>query len=330
MGNAIKFTERGSVELTAEVVGERVEVRVADTGIGISETGQERIFNAFEQADASVERQYGGTGLGLAVTRRLVELHGGEIGVESSSGAGATFFFTLPIAEGVAPVATPQPARAESVVVEEPLPRLVLEQVKEAAEGTLRILVVDDEPVNRQVLSNYLVSEDFDLVTAAAGDEALQLLEEQNFDLVLLDVMMPRISGYEVCRALRETHPMEELPVLFLTARNQIHDVVTGLSLGANDFLVKPIAKSELLARIRPHLALLGTHRHLEEMVEEKISEIRVLEGLLQICATCKKIRNEDGEWSELETFIDSHSEAQLSHGICPDCARELYPSYRS
>ncbi len=92
---------------------------------------------------------------------------------------------------------------------------------------------------------------------ASSGEEALRLLEEQRFDLVLLDVMMPKVSGYEVCRVLRESYPIEELPVIFLTAKNQTSDVATGLSLGANDYLVKPISKGELSARVRPHLDLL-------------------------------------------------------------------------
>ena len=187
-------------------------------------------------------------------------------------------------------------------------------------------MIVDDEPVNLQVLKNYLSLEQFELVTAGSGDQALRLIREQSFDLVLLDVMMPRVSGYEVCRVLRQIHPMEDLPVLFLTAKNQISDVVTGLSLGANDFLTKPIARDELLARVRPHLDLLRVHRNLEDLVAEKMSEVKVLKGLLPICAGCKKIRDDEDHWNHFETYIDRHSEAHFSHGLCPDCLEE----YRS
>ena len=348
LGNAIKFTDEGMVEVRAKVEGDRLVVRVVDTGIGIPSEQQERIFQAFEQADASVEREYGGTGLGLAVTRRLVELHGGEIWLESEPDVGSTFSFSLPVVEpdaeprattkpgpSVAPRATVESAQdvVRDEASEEPLPAPELEvvapgELPPVRGGAVRILAVDDEPVNRQVLTNYLALEHFDLVTASGGEEALRLIEEQPFDLVLLDVMMPRVSGYEVCRALREKYPMEKLPVLFLTAKNRTADVVTGLSLGANDFLTKPISKGELLARVRPHLDLLTVHRNLEDLVDEKVSEIKILEGLLPICATCKKIRDEGGKWSELETFIGVHSEAEFSHGICPDCAEEFYSDY--
>lgn len=331
VGNAIKFTEEGTVEVAAREEGERLVVQVVDTGIGIPASAQARVFDAFEQADASIEREFGGTGLGLSITRQLVELHGGEIWAESLPGQGATFSFTLPTAAEPVSSARPQPAPTVSAPVSlfaEPQPVFEAVRVSSTAEDAVHILVVDDEPVNRQVLSNFLALEHFNLVTASGGDEALRLIEEHHFDLVLLDVMMPKVSGFEVCRALRERYPMEDLPVLFLTAKNQTDDVVTGLSLGANDYLTKPISKNELLARMRPHLDLLGAHRHLEHMVAAKMSEIKVLEGLLPICSSCKKIRSEEGDWNDFETFIDHHSEAQFSHGICPDCTRELYPEY--
>ncbi|MCP5029088.1 MAG: response regulator, partial [Actinomycetia bacterium] len=145
-------------------------------------------------------------------------------------------------------------------------------------------------------------------------------LGEATFDLVLPDVMMPRLSGYEVCRALREKHQIAELPVLFLTAKTQDSDVVAGMALGANDYLTKPISRDRLLARVRPHLDLLHVHRNLEDLVQEKMSEVKVLEGLLPICAGCKKIRDDEDQWNPLELYIDRHSEAHFSHGLCPDC----------
>ena len=328
IGNAIKFTDAGIVQVSAAVVGDHLSVSVADTGIGIPEDRQESIFQVFEQADASTKRDFGGTGLGLAVTRRLVELHGGKIRVESTPSKGSIFTFELAIAgEEVAAGEIPEVVAPSSA-----WPGLVapIESAATPASGMspavdssrARLLLVDDEPVNLQVLCNYLTAQGFELTLATSGDQALELLREQSFDLVLLDVMMPRVSGYDVCRALRETHPLEELPVIFLTAKNRASDVVAGLSIGANDFLTKPISKDELLARVRPHLELLSIHRHLEELVEEKVSQVKVLQGLLPICAACKKIREDDGYWSELEVFIDRHSEARFTHGLCPDCVK--------
>ena len=327
IGNAIKFTDAGVVQVSAAVVGDRLSVSVADTGVGIPEHRRESIFQAFEQVDASAKRDFGGTGLGLAVTRRLVELHGGHIRVESTPGKGSIFTFDLAVAgeetiageipeAAVPPSAWPSPAAP----IEPAAAKLAPAMDPPSESSRPRLLLVDDEPVNLQVLCNYLTAQGFELTLATSGDQALALLREQSFDLVLLDVMMPRVSGYDVCRALRETHPLEELPVIFLTAKNRASDVVAGLSMGANDFLTKPISKDELLARVRPHLELLSVHRHLEELVEEKVSQVKVLQGLLPICAACKKIRGDDGHWSQLEVFIDRHSEARFTHGLCPDC----------
>ncbi len=341
VGNAIKFTESGKVEVVASVDGERVVITVSDTGAGIAEEEQTRIFDAFVQVDASMERELGGTGLGLAVTRQLVELHGGEIWLESELGSGSIFAFTLPLAEleseaadtqlstGAWPVVIPLEG---SGIAEQTASSSAAEDVGPDGErqwSKARVLVVDDEPVNRHVLQGYLTAERFRVTQAASGEQALRMLEEEAYDLVLLDVMMPRVSGYEVCRRLRRSHSLSELPVIFLTARAQDSDVVAGLDLGANDYLTKPISKDRLLARIRPHLELLCIYRDLEGAVEEKMSQVKVLEGLLPICSDCKKIRGDDGSWQPLESFIDAHSEARFSHGLCTDCAERLYPGFQ-
>ncbi len=127
--------------------------------------------------------------------------------------------------------------------------------------------MVDDEPVILQVLSNQLASEGYEVERAASGAEALRRLEEQAFDLVVLDVMMPKMSGYEVCRTLRERWSLEALPVIFLTAKNQVPDLVAGLSAGGNDYLAKPIGKDELLARVHTHLELSSVHHRLARVV---------------------------------------------------------------
>ncbi|MCP4664245.1 MAG: response regulator, partial [bacterium] len=282
VGNAVKFTESGSVEVAAEAGDGRLVVRVTDTGIGIPEQARERIFEAFEQADASTEREFGGTGLGLAVTRQLVALHGGEIEVQSTPGEGSTFSFTLPIAAAEATSARAEaaaPAALETDSVPE-APEVVAES-RPAVEGSARILVVDDEPVIRQVLVNQLAAEGYAITQAASGAEALARVEERLPDLVLLDVMMPRMSGYEVCRTLRERYTLDELPVVFLTAKSQPSDLVVGLAAGANDYLPKPVSKSELLARAQTHLALLDVHRQLSQLVTERTSQLAERERLL-------------------------------------------------
>ncbi len=264
LGNGIKFTPSGEVRLTGKVNrspagGEVLQVEVRDTGVGIAADRQEVIFEAFQQADDSATREYNGTGLGLSVSKSLVEIQGGRMWVESKPGEGASFFFTLPIAEEAVVVrSTPTPAPAEtsnnlSAFEEAPsAPAVVL-----PARGSFHILVVDDEPVNQQVLRNHLTDANYSITQALNGERALQALDEQGpFHLVLLDIMMPRMSGYEVCEQIRRRFLPSELPVLMITAKDQIKDIVQGLSLGANDYLTKPFSKEELLARIRTQLDL--------------------------------------------------------------------------
>ncbi len=254
VGNAIKFTAKGLVTVSAAVKEDRVEITVADTGIGIPEDKFDDIFKSFEQVDASTAREYGGTGLGLSITKQLVELHGGTLSVASELGQGSQFTFTLPKStEAVMPTAL-----TESVtkVREDELSQRVAAQPL-AAEGDYTILAVDDDPVNLQVVSNLLSLENYAIQQANGGAETLAMIESgPRPDLILLDIMMPKISGYEVCEKLREQYSATELPIMLLTAKNQVSDLVEGMNVGANDYITKPVSKNELLARIKTHLNL--------------------------------------------------------------------------
>ncbi|MFB2972675.1 ATP-binding protein [Aerosakkonema sp. BLCC-F183] len=258
VGNAIKFSETGVVEVSATVVNEHLEIAVSDPGIGIQDDKLERIFESFEQADGSTARQYGGTGLGLAVTKQLVQLHRSEIRVESVVGKGSKFSFTLPLSQS-------QVERTESVLpavnlAEIPVTideAIVSTEISAPNNGDYKILIVDDEPVNLQVLVNHLSLQNYYLVQASNGLEALAAIENGFFpDLILLDVMMPKMTGYEVCKAIREKYPPNQLPVVFLTAKEQASDLMECFGSGANDYLTKPISKNELLARIKIHIQL--------------------------------------------------------------------------
>ncbi len=288
VGNAIKFTEQGEIEVTAKRRDDRLEISVRDTGIGIAPAQQNTIFEAFEQADGTIERQFDGTGLGLAVTRQLVELHGGALGVDSTVGEGSRFFFDLPISESEivsgAPSAEPSTdsARPPAIVDGKDRSPVAAEPEKrDSADGT-RILVVDDEPVNLQVLSNQLTAEGYLVARASGGQEALDQVASWRPDLILLDVMMPRMSGYEVCHELRRSSSIDELPILFLTARSQSSDLVVGLTAGANDYLPKPISKSELLARVKTHLGLRAVHQELSQLVDERTAQVEEHQRLLR------------------------------------------------
>jgi signal transduction histidine kinase/class 3 adenylate cyclase len=249
LGNAVKFTASGRVVVSAEARGDRVAVSVTDTGIGIDPGVHEKIFESFHQGDGSTAREYGGTGLGLAITRQLVEAHGGKIGVESTPGAGSRFTFTLPVTDAAAEESTSSeiPSRVRQAGDDAPID----------AGGRFRILAVDDDPVNLAVLRSQLGSAGYTVTTCDNGADALALIDGKGpYDAVLLDVMMPRMTGWDVCVEIRRRHAAHELPVVLLTAKNQVGDLVQGFDVGANDYLVKPFSKQELTSRLRTHVTL--------------------------------------------------------------------------
>jgi PAS domain S-box-containing protein len=258
VGNAIKFTESGFVTVSAQVRNNQIEVTVADTGIGIQENKFEAIFKSFEQVDTSLSRSYSGTGLGLSITKQLVELHGGTIRVESELGQGSRFIFTLPISAN-SPEPTLNISQLISKVRPNPiqLPTSLPEETTIASNQKLTILVVDDEPINLQVVANHLSVQNYRIIRATNGMETLdQIQKGLRPDLIILDLMMPKMSGYQVCRAIRQQFSASEMPIVMLTAKNQVSDLVAGLEVGANDYVTKPVLKNELLARIKTHLRL--------------------------------------------------------------------------
>ena len=189
------------------------------------------------------------------------------------------------------------------------------------------ILIVDDFAKNLQVLGNIL-KEKYRTAVAKDARNALDFIEKRPPDLVLLDIMMPGMDGYQACEILKRSPGTKDIPVIFLTAKNETEDIVRGFKAGAVDFVSKPFQKEELLARIETHLELKRTREHLQKA----LSLVKQLSGLLPICSKCKKIRDDKGDWRVLESYIRQHSEAEFSHGICPDCAEELYgdePWYR-
>ena len=278
VGNAIKFTEKGQVSvlggiggirgIEAGALGDQVVIAVQDSGIGIPSEKHQAIFAAFEQADGSISRQYSGTGLGLSITKQLVEAHGGKIGVESTPGEGSTFWFTLPLSQSVNadrvsnPVSVSRVSNPVSVSrVSNPVsvtPRVSVASPVSVSSAQVRLLIVDDEPINHQVLKNHLRGDRFEVISAMNGPEALRELKEagEPFDLVLLDLMMPGMSGYEVAQKIRQDFLPSELPIIMVTAKNQVADLVQGLNQGANDYLAKPFSKDEFLARLNTHLNL--------------------------------------------------------------------------
>jgi signal transduction histidine kinase len=250
IGNAIKFTDRGMVRISAKAIGDKVEVRVEDTGIGIAAPMQERIFQAFEQADSSDTKSYGGTGLGLSITKKLVELHGGVIHVDSSPGQGSAFTFTIPLSSG--PASGGIEEREEGRPYESAPLSFSEYPVYVKGKREERILVVDDDPANLQAMINLLRLEGYSIVVVNRGQLALdELSQSPDVFLVVLDMMMPDMSGYEVLNKIRERFSPFELPVLMLTAKNRAAETKLSIDNGANDFVGKPYEAEELMARVR-------------------------------------------------------------------------------
>jgi len=303
VGNAIKFTKSGSVSLSASIDGEYLSISVTDTGIGIAEDKINQVFAAFEQVStdpSSESRQYGGTGLGLVVCKQLVELHGGDIKLSSALGEGTTASFRLKMAQATSlSDLADASGGAGSDVTGAALPALITmpalpaEPTSKALNGIedasndpnlpkklesdhddnkrYHILLVDDEMVNRQVLINLLSLTPHRVSACADAEQAELLLKDGTnpIDLVILDVMMPGISGYQLCKKIRQHHSIEQLPILFLTAKSQVHDLQEGYAVGGNDYLNKPVAKEELFARIDTQLALLQAQRDLKESLAQ-------------------------------------------------------------
>jgi DNA-binding response OmpR family regulator/nitrogen-specific signal transduction histidine kinase len=237
VGNAIKFTpEGGKIELAAQQLGEVVRVEVRDSGPGIPEDEQQRIFEAFHRLQQS-DKTSEGTGLGLAITRRLVELHGGRLGLESIPGSGSCFYFTLPITVTV--------QREE---VHKPKPGL-------NPSGSPRILVIEDESAASHLLHSQLVSSGYEVLLCDNRGRAVEMAVELRPDAITLDIMMKPVNGWELLSELKSDVRTAKIPVIIVSAVDQPG---TGALLGADEYIVKPVEKATLLAAVERCLNLRG------------------------------------------------------------------------
>ena len=199
----------------------------------------------------------------------------------------------------------------------------------EAPPTPATILIVEDNPKNVQVLGTILMDAKYRVAVAQQGTLVFKLLPKVKPDLILLDIMMPEMDGYEVCRRLKADPESRHYPVIFLTAKTETDDIVKGFEVGGADFITKPFRAKELLARVQTHVALTRLQQSLQrknEELEEAMAKIKTLSGLLPICAWCKKIQTDAGYWERVEVYIRDHTDADFSHGICPDCLRQHFP----
>ena len=192
------------------------------------------------------------------------------------------------------------------------------------------VLIVDDIPENVQILGE-LLSREYNTYFALNGAEALRLAEQVRPDLIMLDVMMPGMDGYKVCHFLRSNETFLETPIIFITALDRPEEESKGLTLGAADYITKPFHPELVRLRVHNHLEL-KRQRDLLKLrnaeLEAAMVQIKVLRGIIPICSSCKKIRDDAGYWQQVEEYISEHSDALFSHGICNDCMQQLYPEH--
>jgi len=243
ISNAIKFTAKGRVEISLsakklETGDHMVIVEVSDTGIGMPEETVGKLFSVFTQADGATTRKFGGSGLGLAISRQLSRMMGGDITVVSEPGRGSTFRFTFRAQEAaaVAPTSGPAPSRAA-------------EPSRKSLRG-MRVLLTDDNAINRQVIKLFLAPQGCDIVEATNGKEALDLLAQHDFDVVLLDVHMPVMDGKEAIQRMRAEPRWKDMPVIALTADAMSGDREKYIALGMTDYVSKPVDQRELIAKM--------------------------------------------------------------------------------
>lgn len=251
--NAIKFTDAGSIILRASTVEENTQsallrFEVEDTGIGIAPEILERLFTPFEQADNSMTRKYGGTGLGLVISKRIAEAMGGRAGVESVPGSGSTFWFTVRLKKGRPPELMPSP-------IKDPPPN---PELLSAHFSGCRCLLVDDEPFNREITQTLLRDEGMLVDVASDGAEAVEQASQANYDLILMDIQMPNMDGLEATRQIRQLPAYARTPILALSANTFPENMKRCFEIGMNDFMVKPVMPAVLYAKLHKWISRSG------------------------------------------------------------------------
>ena len=196
----------------------------------------------------------------------------------------------------------------------------------------MKVLIADDDPVFRRVLEVSLAAWGYEVVSVGNGIEACNVLQKPEAPrLVILNWMMPEMDGIDVCRRLRARPTATPPYLILLTGRGHSYDIVSGLDAGANDYMTKPFYREELRARVGVGVRVLELQASLAARVqelEEAFKRVRQLQKLLPICSHCKKIRNDQNYWQQVEGYISEHTDVQFSHGICPDCLTQLFPAH--
>jgi signal transduction histidine kinase/CheY-like chemotaxis protein len=270
ISNAVKFTDAGRVLCSAVRRGDSLVVSVSDTGVGIAPADQAKVFERFKQVGDTLTDKPKGTGLGLPICREIVEHHGGRIWVESTPGRGSTFSFSLPVGD-----AMQLPLDLASVVRQ--LRDQVVVSTPRTSERTPRILVVDDEANIRALLTQEFSEAGYEVATAANGREAIAEVRRQRPDLVVLDVMMPEMNGFDVAAVLRNDPQTQDIPIIILSI---VQDRERGFRLGVDRYLTKPINTDLLFSEVDTLLEQRKSHKRVL-VVDEDASTVKTLTDVL-------------------------------------------------
>lgn len=205
-----------------------------------------------------------------------------------------------------------------------------MEPYEEPSHDTAKVLIVDDKPENIDLLMKILEPEGYNLAIATSGAKAIEVTRHFKPDLILLDVMMPPgMNGFETCAELKRDPLTADIPVVFVTAKNETTSVVEGFHCGGQDYIPKPFRREEVLSRVHTHVQVRLMIRKQARLIDElqsALTQVKTLQGLLPICASCKKIRDDKGYWHQIESYLKTHADLDFTHGICNDCAQRLYP----
>ncbi len=195
------------------------------------------------------------------------------------------------------------------------------------------VLVIDDIAKNLEVIGNILSLENYQISVAVDGQKAWNILQRISPDCILLDIMMPTVDGYTLCRRIKTLEDKKDIPIIFVTAKTSSEDLAKGFEVGGVDYITKPFSAVELIARVRTHISLYRAKKRNDFLIEElrlALSQVKKLSGMLPICSSCKKIRDDEGYWNQVEAYISAHSDVRFSHGICPTCLQKHYPELAS
>ncbi len=195
----------------------------------------------------------------------------------------------------------------------------------------MKILVAEDEKTSRKILEKTLSQAGYEVTAVEDGTKALACIKRETPDILITDWMMPDLDGLELCRRVRTLSLPSYVYIILWTALSQKENVIQGLDAGADDYITKPFDRTELVARVRAGERIVKLEKSLRQKnreLSEALTQVRQLKGLLPICMFCKKIRNDENYWQQIEDYIARHSEADFSHGICPECWEKNYPKY--